>query len=221
MASQQQRQQVLDYINANPQCTTADVCAAMGADHDKTGEVMKEMWESGDLGRQRMGLKYHYTARATEAQPSQPKIDTGHDKYMVASDIRQMVLDYANKEGRITGKQITQNLMWKGRFLKLDHAVRTCNRMAVDGELLKHGKSSGIFFTPLKTKTMSAIELRDRQGNRKRDSNNTPPETENVTRITRRGLIHNGMSRTRPLPYQGGQGSGRQKVCVGSTAEWI
>lgn len=215
MASQKQRQKYLDFINANPKCTSADVGNAFGIKPEKAAVVMAQMCDNGELYRERpegsaVTVHYRYEALITESQPSPPKINVGYDKYHQTSAIRQMILDLANKEGTITGKLVTQNVMWEGRLLLLDHSMRTCNRMAVDGELRKHGKGHGIFFTPLATETMSASALRERQANNKHASSNMPPleELENVTKRTKRGLIHHGMSRTRPLPFQGAQGSG-------------
>jgi hypothetical protein len=131
------------------------------------------------------------------------------DKYDQTSQIRQDVLDLANQTGRITNKLITENVLFNGRAITLDHASRTANRMAVDGELQKHGRSTGIFYTPLKTQTMSASALRERQTKRKGATLRMPlVETDVVTTHPRPGhLVHHGMNRIKPLPFQEAQGS--------------
>lgn len=227
MASQKMRQKLLDYINQNPRCTPSEAGKSLGMTTDIAGRAMTQMFDSGEVYREKSmdenGQPYRYEALVKVAEKRQLTRGEGAefaDKYDQTSRIRQEILDLANKTGRITNKLITETILFNGRAITCDHASRTANRMAVDGELHKHGRLSGIFYTPLKTQTMSAEALRERQTTRKGQTLRMPmPELDVVTTQIRPGHIrHCGMNRVKPLPFQEGQGSHRRIGHIQSVA---
>lgn len=126
------------------------------------------------------------------------------DKFDVAQQTRQAILDLANSLGNITSRIVVDNLEYN-----MDHAYRSMTKMVEAGELDKHVKGSGVYFTPLKTITQSSEEMRSKQYKTLLENRFS---MENRTKSKRKKCepwrtIHLGSENPHPIPSQGGQSS--------------
>lgn len=148
------------------------------------------------------------------------------DKFDRAQAVRQQILDYANRMGKINSGMVCRdlNLPPYEMGIKPDHAYRSMCKMVANGELQRHGSDKAVFFTPLKTETTKASVMRDIAAHKKLESHEMIRQ-ENLRRQhnqTRKGrYVHRGMDRDHPIPNQGGQGAGNRSWGIQSSFSMV
>jgi hypothetical protein len=141
-----------------------------------------------------------------------PPEEVKPDRFDLAAELRQKILDHINANGPTTSRQVAEKFS-----LNHDHAYRTTRRMFEIGELARRGKGSAAIFTALLTKSTSAKILRDAAYNKRSLTMMEEPPV--VRKKTRPGhYIHHP---DKPIPNQGGQGAERSRVYAGSSCGMI
>jgi hypothetical protein len=131
------------------------------------------------------------------------------DRFDLAAELRQKILDHINANGPTTSRQVAEKFS-----LNHDHAYRTTRRMFEIGELSRRGKGSAAIFTALLTKSTSAKILRDSAYNKRSLTMMEEPPV--VRKKTGPGhyIHHPDM----PIKNQGGQGNLRRAVGIQASA---
>lgn len=228
------RQVILDYINSHPDSLCDDVLEVVPYYEKKTMiRAMSEMEAMGELTRRRdkalNGSPYRYTAIKTIAGKPMSTYVKKHereampgeiDKFDKAAVVRQLILDYANKHGRVTSRDLVEAKIVDNS----DHANRSCRKMQSVGELEAHGKGTGLYFTPLMEETMSASEMRQRALHQHQKGIDMDQEKRRLIKVSPKEpwrYVHQVREDGKPIPNQEGIGSGRSRIYANSSCSMI
>ena len=138
-----------------------------------------------------------------------PPEEVKPDRFDLAAELRQKILDYINANGTTSSKQVA-------RHFKITHdaAYRATQKMYRLKELSKTGDRMTTVFNAIKTESASASELRDAAYNKR--SYNMMEKRPQIQKNTRPGhyIHHPDM----PIKNQGGQGNLRRVVGIQASA---
>lgn len=126
-------------------------------------------------------------------------------KYQEAVNLRQKILDFANKAGSINARDVSVEFGFD-----MDYSYKTIRKMEKAGEFRRDGAGHKLRFTPCKTQTRGAGEIAKIAQQKRVETRNDgcdKPVAMNVTRVIGSKTIHRGSERDRPIANQGGQGS--------------
>lgn len=132
------------------------------------------------------------------------------DKFDVAFETRQRILDYANKHGKAIGMEVAAAL-----GISNDYANRSMNKMVAMGEMERVGEYKAVVFYPIAKMTRPASEMRELMRDRRKDTRVVEAEKSKAKRKSAPWLtIHVCSDKDTPIQNQGGQGALRRVATI-------